>query len=357
VRTHDAGVPLLTVETRDAGGHVTVVLAGELDLEDTQLIERSLDEAIARAGRAVTVDLRGVTFVGSTGVRLLLAGHERAGAAGVAYRLAVGEGPARRVVELLELHRRLEVVTDPDAPGAPGAHIDPRALDESLDGLGALALGAATVEEGLERVLESTKRLFSVSGAGLMMTDTRSTLRYVVASDAPARALEAAQEELGEGPCVECLVQDRVIVCTDLATDERWPRLGPLVAPHGVRAVLGVPTRIGGTPVGSLNVYRDEPYEWDDSDVAAIAAFNGVVESLLGSAIAAHRRGRVVAQLQEALDKRIVIERAVGLLMGRHGIDAVRAFDVLRRAARSSRRTVGDVAQDVLGGLELTAGR
>ena len=59
-------------------------------------------------------------------------------------------------------------------------------------------------------------------------------------------------------------------------------------------------------------------------------------------------------QLQYALDYRVVIERAVGYPMGAHRLDAVTAFDVLRRRARDSRRRVADVAAEVLNG---TAGR
>jgi hypothetical protein len=58
----------------------------------------------------------------------------------------------------------------------------------------------------------------------------------------------------------------------------------------------------------------------------------------------------VADQLQYALDYRVVIERAVGYLMGTHRLDAVTAFDVLRKRARDSRRRVADVATEVLGG-------
>ena len=119
--------------------------------------------------------------------------------------------------------------------------------------------------------------------------------------------------------------------------------------------MLGVPTGLGGVPAGSLNVYRDAPYAWDDSDAEAIAGYAGIVEGVLASAVAARRGERIVGQLQEALDRRVVIERAVGLLMGRLDTDAVGAFGALRRAARAGRRRVADVAEDVLAGSDLPA--
>ena len=86
------------------------------------------------------------------------------------------------------------------------------------------------------------------------------------------------------------------------------------------------------------NVYRSEPYDWDEDDVAAVEAYNRIVEGVLVAAVAARRNERIVEQLQEALDRRVPIERSVGMLMGRHGLDAVAAFAALRGATRTERR-------------------
>ena len=115
--------------------------------------------------------------------------------------------------------------------------------------------------------------------------------------------------------------------------------------------MLGVPIRVGGGAVGSLNVYQDEPHKWDESETQALLAFNAVVESLLASALLAHQRGRAAEQLQYALDNRVLIERAIGVIMGRRdNLDAVAAFGELRHRARNQRRRVGDVAADILSG-------
>lgn len=232
-------------------------------------------------------------------------------------------------------------------------HIDPQALSTSFEGLGSTDMGTIPVEAAIERVVEAARGLFSVSGVGLMLVDDTGALRYVLGSDPSAQALEQAQEDLVEGPCVDSFVLGEHVRTDDLIADPRWPRLGARLAGAGVGAVLGVPTRLGGAPVGSLNVYREAPYAWDDSDEDAIAVYAGLVEGVLAGAVATRRGERIVAQLQEALDRRIVIERAVGLLMARLDTDAVGAFGSLRRAARSSRRRVADVAEDVLAGSEL----
>lgn len=207
----------------------------------------------------------------------------------------------------------------------------------------------------LHRVLESAQSLFGLSGLGLMFVDENEALRYVAATNSAVHALERAQEESGEGPCVDSLVLDEVVACEDLSTDGRYRAVGRVVATHGIRAVLGVPVRLGGAAVGTLNVHRDRPHVWDDSDITAMQGFAGVVEAVLRTLLAAERHSRLSDQLTYALEHRVVIERSIGYLMARDGLDAVAAFDVLRRASRSSRRKVGEVAADVLAGRELPA--
>jgi GAF domain-containing protein len=226
--------------------------------------------------------------------------------------------------------------------------IDRQALDSSLDDLRALLREGGELQEAIANVTSATAALFGLAGAGVMLVDDGQVLRYIAATDAGSRALEEAQETIGHGPCVDALVHDVLVTTEDILSDERWPQLGPLVADKGVRAVLGVPIKLAGGPVGSLNVYDHEPHHWDDTQCAALRAFGGVVEGLMRSALLAHEHSEVASQLQHALDSRVQIERAVGLLMGRERLGAVDAFDKLRREARGRRVKVVLVAEELL---------
>ena len=236
----------------------------------------------------------------------------------------------------------------------PERFIDPVALERSL-----ALLRARSVEDGLraalEQVLAATRELFGASGAGLMMVDDQSTLTAVAATDEPGRLLETRQQEIGHGPCVDSLTYDQVVSTSDLAQDDRWPMLGPELPDRGVRAVLGVPIHIDNVAVGSLNVYRDHPGEWDPTEAIALGAYGGLIESLLSTALQARERGQLAQQLQHALNHRVVIERAIGVIMARHNLGPVDAFNQLRRTARSSERKVADVAAELLAELPDTA--
>jgi GAF domain-containing protein len=225
--------------------------------------------------------------------------------------------------------------------------IDSNALDRTLQ-----VLRDRPSQDGLmaalNRTLASTRELFGTTGAGVMLLDDGSVLSAVAATDEPGRRLEVVQQQTGEGPCVDALTFDLIVRTADLAVDDRWPVLVPELPDAGVRAILGVPLHIDGVAVGSLNLYRDRAHGWSESELAALTAFGTLVEGLLRTALHARERERLAEQLQHALDHRVVIERAVGVIMGRENIDAVQAFNSLRRQARGAQRKVADIAAELL---------
>jgi GAF domain-containing protein len=198
----------------------------------------------------------------------------------------------------------------------------------------------------LERVVEETQHLFGFS-AGLMLRDAQTAVRCVAASDDSSDALERVQEEIGRGPCVDAALADRIVHSEDMQTDKRWPEVTTRLRPE-VRGVLAVPVRLSGLPVGSLNVQCTSPHVWDDTEQQAMLSYAGIVEQALLSALASHQKSELVEQLEYALEHRVTVERAIGFLMSALKVDNVAAFNALRRTARSSRRTVSDVAQQVL---------
>jgi len=227
-------------------------------------------------------------------------------------------------------------------------HIDEEALRSSLQQLREAAFDADVVGV-MKRTVDAVHGVFGYGGAGIMFITESGYLSYVAASDEAGRQLEEAQASVGQGPCYESYVYAREVVSIDVHADSRWPDLRTQLS-FQVRAVAGTPILLGGSPVGTLNVYRDEPVEWDKSDVNALTAYSSLIAEILATALAAQERGLVADQLQYALDYRVVIERAVGYLMGTHRLDAVTAFDVLRKRARDSRRRIADVATEMLGG-------
>ena len=231
--------------------------------------------------------------------------------------------------------------------------IDQDRLREALTGARGIEIDRTGIVDAINQVIATMPAIFEVDGAGLMVIDGDLSLSAIAWSDEPGRILETVQEEVGVGPCVETLLEDRVTTVSDLRTDQRWPDVSAAVTPHGVTAVLGVPVHVDGENVGALNVYSQEPVEWNRQSIDAIDAFSGVLGQLLGLSVMAGKNEGLVQQLQQALESRVTIERAVGVLMGRHGLGSVDAFNRLRAEARRQRRRVVEISTEVLEGLQL----
>ncbi|HYD09516.1 MAG TPA: GAF and ANTAR domain-containing protein [Acidimicrobiales bacterium] len=232
-------------------------------------------------------------------------------------------------------------------------HLDEERLRRGLAALGDFDVANAGMVAAINEVGATVPVVLGVSGAGMMMIDSDLALHATAWSDDAALAFEKVQEESGEGPCVESLLHDKVVAVEDISADPRWPHVTDAVMALGVRAVMGVPVHLDGENVGALNVYLTEPHEWTDDEINAVAAFATVLRQLLSVAVLGNRNDDLVQQLQSALDTRVVIERAVGLVMGRRTVDAVAAFNVLRAEARSARRRVYEIALEVLDGRRL----
>ena len=229
--------------------------------------------------------------------------------------------------------------------------LDEERLRRGLASLSGLDVASVGVVAALNEVVAAVPAILGVDGSGLMMIDADLELHATAWSDDAALAFESVQEENGRGPCVESLLHDRVVAVTDITVDPRWPEVTDAVAALGVRAVLGVPVHLDGENVGALNVYSTEPHEWSDDEINAVTAISNVLRQLISVAVLGSNGGDdVVQQLQAALDTRVVIERAVGLVMGRRAVDAVEAFGALRTAARRERRRVYELALEVLDG-------
>jgi GAF domain-containing protein len=234
--------------------------------------------------------------------------------------------------------------------------IDPSNLAKSIGTLDSLdpERGLALT---LQQVTDAAKQLFSADGAGLMLVDADGQLRWASASDQTAQSLEGGQERLAQGPCAVAFSQRLPAAIRNIKLEPDWQEFTQVLVGEGICAALSVPVELDGGVIGTLDIYADQPRDWDPSEVAALQAYAGLVASLLSAAVTAQVKGRLADQLQAALEHRWLIEQAKGVVMGREHVDAQAAFERLRGAARSSTRRLADVARDVTGGQPLPTNR
>jgi GAF domain-containing protein len=224
--------------------------------------------------------------------------------------------------------------------------IDPADLAESIGTLADLDPDRG-LTEGMDRVVAAATTLFGADTTGLMLLAKDGSLAAASAFDQQG---ELAQAQLGQGPCMEAFTRGVPVAIPDLRADGRFDQIAFALRSAGIRGALCVPVEVLGGPIGTLDLFTVIPRAWDDSEVAAAHAYAGVVASLLGSAVAAHASSRLATQLQTALDSRVLIEQAKGVLMASEKVDAQTAFDRLRHRARSTSRPLVEVAREVIDG-------
>src|SRR5205814_6484469 len=173
-------------------------------------------------------------------------------------------------------------------------------------------------------------RLLDVSAAGLLLTDQRGTLRLVAASTEQTRLLELLQLQTDDGPCVDCFRTGRPVAVADLATAERWPRFVAAARQAGFAAVQALPMRLRTDVIGAMNLFSTETGELGDDTVRLAQAFADIATIGLLQARTIRHREALVEQLQTALNTRILIEQAKGVLAERRHLGMDDAFTMLR---------------------------
>ncbi|MEU4482546.1 GAF and ANTAR domain-containing protein [Micromonospora sp. NPDC023966] len=208
------------------------------------------------------------------------------------------------------------------------------------------------VIEFLHGLTERCVELLGVSAAGLLLTDQRDTLQVVAASSERTRLLELFQLQTDQGPCVDCFRTGQAVSVVDLPTAGRWPRFTAAAAEVGFAAVHALPMRLRSEVIGALNLFDVQPGALDEGKLRIGQALADVATIGLLQQRAIHRRDILTEQLQTALNSRVLIEHAKGVIAERLHVDVGEAFALMRDGARSRNRRLSELSQAIVDGSE-----
>lgn len=188
-----------------------------------------------------------------------------------------------------------------------------------------------------------------VTAAGILLQSPEGDLRVMASSSDALRSLEAFELQADEGPCLDCFRTGALVIDPDLATDGRWPRFRAAARDAGFGSAAAVPMRLRGTTIGALNTFAAAgPLGADDIAVAQALADVATIAILQDRV--AHEAQIVNEQLGSALNSRITIEQAKGVLAEQGGTTVEAAFHLLRRHARDHGLRLVEVAAAVVAG-------
>jgi GAF domain-containing protein len=206
------------------------------------------------------------------------------------------------------------------------------------------------VVELLTLLADRCVEVLDIGAAGLMLAGDEG-LRVVASSSETMRVLELFEIQAQQGPCLDCYRTGAPVVNQDLATgSERWPQFTAEALAAGFRSVHALPMRLRGSVIGALNLFHVEPGSLHPSDVDAAQAFADVATIAILQHRASSEAYALNDQLSRALNTRIVIEQAKGMIAERRGLDMARAFTTLRRHARNHNLRLADLAADIIDG-------
>jgi transcriptional regulator with GAF, ATPase, and Fis domain len=230
-----------------------------------------------------------------------------------------------------------------------------RQLAEAFVALADTLVDDFDVVDFLHELTVRCAQVLGVSAAGVLLTDQRGALQVIAASTEQTRLLELLQLQTDQGPCPECFHTGQPVAVADLSTSttaSRWPRFIVAAREAGFASVHAVPMRLRTDVIGALNLFGTRPGALGEDTLRLGRALADVATIGLLQARAIRQRETLADQLQTALNSRIVIEQAKGVIAERRHLDMDQSFTLLRSTARTNNRRLSDLARAVVDGSE-----
>jgi GAF domain-containing protein len=202
----------------------------------------------------------------------------------------------------------------------------------------------------LHTLVEHCTQIVDTTAGGLLLIDGDGQLQLMTSTSEAADLVEVMQIAAADGPCIESFRTGTAVSVPDIEdTSARWPAFWKAAIESGFHSAHATPLKLRGTVIGTMNLFGERRQALSDRDAAVAQALADVATiGILQERLV--REGNILAeQLHAALDSRIVIEQAKGVVAATLSIDMDAAFSVLRNHARTNNLTIRGVAEDIIG--------
>jgi transcriptional regulator with GAF, ATPase, and Fis domain len=211
--------------------------------------------------------------------------------------------------------------------------------------------------EFLYTLVHRCVELVDVSAVGLMIGDGRGRLQVMASSTEETRLLELFQLQNGEGPCLQCFRTGRPVEEPDLTlATPRWPMFAPEAVRAGFRTVHALPMRLRTRTIGALNLFHVRPDALAEADIRIAQALVDIATIGLIQVDMGRRQDVLVDQLEAALELRIAIEQAKGIVAQIRGIPPTEAFVLMRAYATEHHHRLTELVHAVIERRPMVAG-
>jgi GAF domain-containing protein len=223
-------------------------------------------------------------------------------------------------------------------------------LLDALAGYAETATRGYDVGDVLHDLASRVPEVVGVVGCGVTLAHA-GRVHFVTAPLDAISKTEELQDDLQQGPCVDAVARNAPVIVNNLLRDEcseRWPQYVSQAEAAGLLAVAGIPMLTNGQAIGALNMYDTNVREWTEEEIRVATILAGITTNYLLHASALGQQRRTSEQLQQALQTRIIIEQAKGVLAAHHNVGVDDAFKILRKHARNHNERIHAVADSVV---------
>lgn len=239
-----------------------------------------------------------------------------------------------------------------DVTAHPGGYAAVADIDSLLRVMASFSrelAAARTVNDALRSLAIRASIAARATGAGASLTDGGS-VRFGAAIDQAAMAIERAQVDSQQGPCIDALSARRPVRVNDLRErPELWPAFRKRALEYGVVAVVSVPVELAGVALAALDLYDVCPRDWLDEEVTWLRVLCDLAAGHIARAAKLERTRRVAEQLRDALDVQVIIEQAKGVIAADRHVSVDEAFALLQRYAIGRGASPQQVANAIVG--------
>jgi GAF domain-containing protein len=191
--------------------------------------------------------------------------------------------------------------------------------------------------------------LLGAQAGGILLVDSTGQLELVASTSEEAEIVEIMIVAAGAGPCVDCFTTGVVVSVPDIdASAGQWPRFRRSALDQGFRAAHATPLRLHGEVIGAMNLLSTDAGALSDRDSQLAQALADVATVGILHERSFRDPGIVAAQLHLALDTRILVEQAKGVLAQVRSCSMTEAFTALREYARVHHVTLRAAAEGVV---------
>lgn len=201
----------------------------------------------------------------------------------------------------------------------------------------------------LQTLVEACQELLDASDAGILLADPAGELEVVASTSEATELVEVIQLSAEAGPCIECLLTGAAVSVPDIASgSENWPIFRQAALENGFAAIQAIPMRLRNTTIGTLNLLRTETGSLPAEHLSAARAFADVATIGILHERSLREQEALSSQLQTALNSRVMIEQAKGVVSFTAGVSIADAFALIRRYARSRGLRLSEVAERIV---------